>query len=113
MLAARASFANGLMKNLALNVKSAVLCLTCSQGRGVTQSLLNTYNSFYINDFLFSNEIIYKGFFLITLEQIEGILEKRSKTKKYLANHDIVVCDIGEFISKITSCAKASQFLNQ
>lgn len=30
----------------------------------VTQSLLNSFNSFYINDFLFSNEVIYKGFFL-------------------------------------------------
>lgn len=30
----------------------------------VTQSLLEKYSSFYINDFLFSNEIIYKGFFL-------------------------------------------------
>lgn len=30
----------------------------------VTQSLLGKYSSFFINDFLFSNEIIYKGFFL-------------------------------------------------
>ncbi len=46
-------------------------CQMCSSlfdvfaGTGVvTQSLLNSYSSFYINDFLFSNEIIYKGFFL-------------------------------------------------
>lgn len=32
---------------------------------------------------------------------------------KYKDEVDIVVCDIGEFISKITSYAKASQFLNQ
>lgn len=46
-------------------------CRKCSSlfdvfaGTGVvTQSLLGKYSLFYINDFLFSNEIIYKGFFL-------------------------------------------------
>lgn len=46
-------------------------CLKCRSffdvfaGTGVvTQSLLNSFSTFYINDFLYSNEIIYKGFFL-------------------------------------------------
>ena len=30
----------------------------------VTQSLMNAYDTFYINDFLYSNRVIYKGFFL-------------------------------------------------
>ena len=30
----------------------------------VTNSVINKFKTFYINDFLFSNEIIYKGFFL-------------------------------------------------
>lgn len=54
-----------------IDEKLGTECQKCSSlfdvfaGTGVvTQSLLNTYNSFYINDFLFSNEIIYKGFFL-------------------------------------------------
>lgn len=30
----------------------------------VTAAMLDMFNSFYLNDFLFSNEVIYKGFFL-------------------------------------------------
>ena len=30
----------------------------------VTNEMINNYQTFYINDFLYSNEIIYKGFFL-------------------------------------------------
>lgn len=54
-------------------IKSLILehCKNCSSfcdifaGTGaVTEALLDTYNSFIVNDFLFSNEIIYKAFFM-------------------------------------------------
>lgn len=30
----------------------------------VTDSVINRFNDFYINDFLFSNEIVYKAFYM-------------------------------------------------
>ncbi len=53
----------------------------------VTASLLDKYKTFYINDFLYSNEVIYKAFFLqenydITkLKKIEKEYRKKDVTK--------------------------------
>lgn len=78
-----------------IDEKLGIECHKCSSlfdvfaGTGVvTRSLLNTYNSFYINDFLFSNEIIYKGFFL-DLPYDEKRLSRIQKQYNALCANDI------------------------
>lgn len=51
----------------------------------VTASVLDMYNSFIINDFLFSNEIIYKAFFLQEVydqKKLDNIAKKYNKINK-------------------------------
>ena len=45
----------------------------------VTQALKDCFNTFYLNDFLFSNEIISNGFFL-TLPYNQDVLEEKKKS---------------------------------
>lgn len=47
------------------NCKDSVSFCDLFAGTGVvTNALINDFNTFYVNDFLYSNEIIYKAFFL-------------------------------------------------
>ena len=61
----------------------------------VTNALINEFDSFYINDFLYSNEIIYKAFFLkedYSEEKIYGFYSK------YISLDPNIICD--NYISK-------------
>lgn len=47
----------------------------------VTDSVINNYSVFYINDFLFSNEVIYKAFFKKENYELEKVIKLAQKYK--------------------------------
>lgn len=80
----------------------------------VTQSLLNSFNSFYINDFLFSNEVIYKGFFLdlpYDEDRLDSIRERYNSLNGADIEENYVSLNYGDkyfsnYDSKIIGCIR-------
>ena len=86
-------------------------CVNCDSfcdlfaGTGVvTNSMLDTFDSFYINDFLYSNEIIYKAFFLP---------EDYSEEKIYTYYSDYNNIDITQILPNFVSKNYGGKFFSQ
>lgn len=62
----------------------------------VTAGLINNFNTFYINDFLYSNELIYKAFFekknydlgkLVKISEKFKNLDSKKLTENYVSSN--------------------------
>lgn len=65
----------------------------------VTEYMINDYEKYIINDFLYSNEVIYKGFLLqenYNMDKLIKIVEKYNKTNKTKLKDNYVSTNFGD-----------------
>lgn len=65
----------------------------------VTEYMINDYEKYIINDFLYSNEVIYKGFLLqenYDMDKLIKIVEKYNKTNKTKLKDNYVSTNFGD-----------------
>lgn len=65
----------------------------------VTEYMINDYEKYIINDFLYSNEVIYKGFLLqenYDMDKLIKIVEKYNKTNKIKLKDNYVSTNFGD-----------------